>query len=44
MAVLVFVLQGKRFAGPPIGEEIKRRQAEIRAAEVAVGEATATAH
>jgi amino acid transporter len=38
MAILLFVLQGKRFAGPPIGEEIKKRQAAIKAAEAAVGE------
>jgi hypothetical protein len=36
MALLVFVLHGKRFAGPPIGEEIKRRQAAIVAQEKAL--------
>ena len=34
--VLVFALQGKRFAGPPIGDEIKKRQAAITAAEKAL--------
>jgi amino acid transporter len=38
MAALLFVLRGKRFAGPPIGDEIARRRAEIAAAEAAVGE------
>jgi hypothetical protein len=38
MAALIFVLRGKRFAGPPIGDEIARRRAEIAAAEAAVGE------
>jgi hypothetical protein len=38
MAALLFVLRGKRFAGPPIGDEIARRKAEIAAAEAAVGE------
>ena len=33
MALLLFVLQGKRFGGPPIGDEIKKRQAAIAAAE-----------
>jgi hypothetical protein len=37
MAVLVFMLNGKRFAGPPIGEEIKKRQIAIAAAEKAMG-------
>jgi amino acid transporter len=36
MAVLVFVVQGKSFAGPPIGEEIKKRQAAIAAQEKAI--------
>jgi hypothetical protein len=38
MAALLFVLRGKRFAGPPIGDEIARRKAAIAAAEAAVGE------
>jgi len=38
MAVLLFVLRGKRFSGPPIGDEIARRKAAIAAAEAAVGE------
>ncbi len=36
MAVLVFLLNGKRFHGPPIGDEIKKRQAEIAAQEKAL--------
>lgn len=36
MAVLIFVLKGKRFAGPPIGAEIAKRQAAIAAAEKAL--------
>jgi amino acid transporter len=36
MAVLIFVLNGKRFAGPPIGDEIKKRQAIIAAQERAL--------
>jgi amino acid transporter len=38
MAALLFVLRGKRFHGPPVGDEIARRRAEIAAAEAAVGE------
>jgi amino acid transporter len=37
-AVIWFAFERRRFQGPPIGEEISRRQAEIRAAEAAVGE------
>ena len=36
MAILVFMLNGKRFAGPPIGDEIKKRQVAIAAAERAM--------
>ncbi len=36
--VLWFSVESRRFQGPPIGEEIKKRQAAIRAAEKAVGE------
>jgi hypothetical protein len=36
MAVLIFLLNGKRFAGPPIGDEIKKRQAVIAAQEKAM--------
>ena len=36
MAILIFVLQGKRFAGPPIGDEIKKRQSVIAAQEKAM--------
>jgi amino acid transporter len=32
------VLENRRFQGPPIGEAIRRRQAEIAAAEQALGE------
>jgi amino acid transporter len=37
-AVVWFGFERRRFRGPPIGDEIARRQAEIRAAEAAVGE------
>jgi amino acid transporter len=37
--VLWFAIEGRRFKGPPVGEEVKRRQAAIAAAERAVGEA-----
>jgi hypothetical protein len=37
MAILIFMLNGKRFSGPPIGDEIKKRQAAIAAAEKAMG-------
>jgi F0F1-type ATP synthase membrane subunit b/b' len=39
MAVLVFLVQGKRFAGPPIGDEIKKRQAVIAEQENALAAA-----
>lgn len=35
-AILTFMLNGKRFAGPPIGDEITKRQAAIAAAEKAM--------
>jgi amino acid transporter len=38
LAVLWFGIESRRFKGPPIGAEIAKRQAEIKAAEVAVGE------
>jgi amino acid transporter len=38
-AVLWFGIENKRFKGPPVGEEIKRRQAEIAKKEAAFGEA-----
>jgi F0F1-type ATP synthase membrane subunit b/b' len=38
VAILLFVLHDKRFNGPPIGEEIKRRQAAIAAAEKAISQ------
>jgi amino acid transporter len=41
MAALLLILKGKHFAGPPVGEEIRKRQAAIAAAEVAVGETAA---
>ena len=31
-----FLIERKRFAGPPLGEEIAIRQAKIKAAEVAL--------
>ena len=36
-ALLWLLLENRRFKGPPIGAEIVRRQAEIKAAEAAVG-------
>jgi len=41
-AIVWFGFERRRFRGPPIGDEIARRQAEIHAAEVAVGEKTST--
>jgi amino acid transporter len=39
LSLLIWVLfENRRFKGPPIGDEIKRRAAEIRAAEAAVGQ------
>ncbi|MFA5956726.1 amino acid permease [Hyphomicrobium sp.] len=38
LIVLWFGIESRRFKGPPIGAEIARRQAEIAAAEKAVGE------
>jgi len=38
LLVIWFGFERKRFQGPPIGDMIARRQAEIRAAERAVGE------
>ena len=38
-AVLWFGVENRRFKGPPVGEEIKRRQAEIARKEAAFGEA-----
>jgi amino acid transporter len=37
-ALIWVLLERNRFQGPPIGDMIAKRQAEIRAAEVAVGE------
>ena len=38
LSLLIWVLfENRRFKGPPIGEEIKKRQAEIKAAEAALG-------
>jgi amino acid transporter len=39
-AIIWVLFENKRFQGPPIGEEIKKRQAELLAAEKAVGEIT----
>lgn len=36
--VLWFAVENRRFQGPPIGDEIAKRQAAIKAAEAAVGE------
>jgi amino acid transporter len=41
LAILLFLLQGKRFAGPPVGDEIKKRQAAIAAAEAAAAKEAA---
>ncbi|WP_027488009.1 amino acid permease [Allorhizobium undicola] len=38
-AAIWLLFEQRRFKGPPIGEEVARRQAEIAAAEQAVGEA-----
>jgi amino acid transporter len=40
-AVVWFAFERRRFQGPPIGDEIAKRQAAIRDAETAVGETTA---
>ena len=40
LAIGCFASESRRFRGPPIGEEIARRQAALRAAEAAVGETT----
>lgn len=37
-AIVWFAFENRRFQGPPIGDVIKKRQAEIAAAEKAVGE------
>ena len=38
LALLIWLLvENRRFKGPPIGAEIAKRQAEIKAAEAAVG-------
>ena len=37
MAIFWIALESRRFQGPPIGDMIARRQAEIAAAEKAVG-------
>lgn len=38
LAVLWFGIENRRFKGPPIGDEVKKRAAAIAAAEKAVGE------
>ena len=38
LLVLWFGIESRRFKGPPIGAEIAKRAAEIKAAEAAVGE------
>ncbi len=37
-AIVWFGFESRRFAGPPIGDEVAKRAAEIAAAERAVGE------
>lgn len=39
MVILTFLLQGKHFSGPPLGDEIKKRQAAIAAQEKALDSA-----
>ena len=39
LLVIWFGFERKRFQGPPIGDMVAKRQAEIRAAERAVGQA-----
>lgn len=39
-AIVWYGMEKKRFQGPPIGDMIAKRQAEIKAAEAAVGETT----
>ena len=39
LVVLWFAVESRRFKGPPIGDEIKRRQAEIAKTEAMFGEA-----
>jgi len=41
MVGLTYMLHGKRFNGPPVGDEIAKRQGALRAAEAAVGETIA---
>ena len=36
--ILWFTVESRRFQGPPVGEQIKKRAAAIAAAEAAVGE------
>ena len=38
MAIIWVAVESRRFRGPPIGDMIARRQAEIAAAEKAIGE------
>lgn len=40
LGIFWFAVEARRFQGPPIGDAIRRRQAEIAAAEHAVGEET----
>lgn len=42
-AILWFAFENKRFKGPPIGDAIKQRQAEIAAIEAKFGEGNGTA-
>lgn len=37
--IIWFAFENRRFQGPPIGDQIAKRQAAIKAAEVAIGEA-----
>ncbi|HMT13701.1 MAG TPA: amino acid permease, partial [Aestuariivirga sp.] len=38
--IIWFAIENRRFQGPPIGDEIKKRMSAIHAAERAVGERT----
>ena len=38
-AILWFAFENKRFQGPPVGDIIKKKQAEIAAIEAKFGEA-----
>jgi F0F1-type ATP synthase membrane subunit b/b' len=43
-AIVWFAFENRRFKGPPIGDVIAKRQAEIAAAEAALAAAEAARH